>query len=85
MKCLECSTRISRGKTGCKRKELNSTAMKNHLKKVHPDLWVALQTEEAAAAEVAAAEKQRIQEKDETAKSTVQIFRPRPCSGSRPL
>ena len=48
--------------------------MKNHLKKVHPDLWVALQTKEAAAAEVAAAEKQRIQEKDETAKSTVQIF-----------
>ncbi len=72
VKCLECSTKISRGKSGSQRKYLNSSGMKSHLKRVHPELWVQLEAE--GRREAAAVEKERRKEKDETAKSTVKIF-----------
>ena len=74
VKCLECSTRISRGKSGSQRKDLNSSAMKSHLKRVHKEMWVQLEGEDEERRQAASVAKERRKEKDETAKSTVKIF-----------
>ena len=72
VKCLECSAKVSRGKTGSTRGQLNSTGMKNHIKKCHPEYGLCWKLRRLRMPMLLL--QQRIQEKDETAKSTVQIF-----------